>query len=267
MEVAMNNIYLNLRKIKSPEFARMFIREILEKNKGNVSKTSKELNISRHTVRRARDGDLYDYSKAPKNPKKKHHNQIKEIIVFEAKNTGFGPRRLSNYLREKYSLFLSENTIKQILIKSNLKRKKVRTKNKNRRPLYDYELLLPFTEIQVDTKHILDEKSLPKEVYDHIRNKKLPKYAFNAIDAKTRIRFMMYSYSLNSTLGHLFLFLVILWLRLNNVQNKIRIRVDNGNEFFGMSEKKLKKFNDFASVFNAEVYTIPPGAKHLQGII
>ncbi len=267
MEAAMSNIIHNFRKNNSPQLARIRIREVLNSFNGNVSKTAKKLKISRHTVRRARDGALEDYPKAPKNPKRKYDNNLRELIIYEAKNTNYGARRLSYYLREKYSLFISENTIKYILRSSNVKKKKIRTKNKNRRPLYNYEALLPFTEIQVDTKHILDEKALPASVYKHIKDKKLPEYAFNAIDAKTRIRFMMYSHSLNSTYGHIFLFLVVLWLRLHNVRNKIRIRVDNGSEFFGTSEKKLKRFNDFLSPFDAEVYCIPPKAKHLQGII
>ena len=32
-------------------------------------------------------------------------------------------------------------------------------------PLYDYEHLLPFEELQVDTKYILDQDSLPREVF------------------------------------------------------------------------------------------------------
>jgi len=33
-------------------------------------------------------------------------------------------------------------------------------------------------------------------------------------------------------------------MRLNNIRDRIRIRVDNGGEFFSGSEKKLKAFND-----------------------
>lgn len=263
----MNSIYHNLRKIKSDVAARLLIREVLAKNNGNVTKTASILGISRHTVRRARDGRLEDCSRAPKRVNRKYSDSFKQLILVEAKNTGYGARRLSKYLKEKYSILIQEDYIKFLLRKNKVNKKYVRTKNNNRRRLYDYESLLPFTELQVDTKHILDEKALPMEVYEHIKNRLLPTYAYNAIDVKTRIRFTMYAHSLNATYGILFLFIVILWMRLNNVRDRIRIRVDNGGEFFSGSEKKLKTFNDLVSILNAEAYTIPPRAKHLQGII
>jgi transposase len=266
MEAAIMSIYHEKRKI-NPSEARELIKNILEQNNYNVSLTAKILGISRHTVRRARDGDLNDYSRAPKKPKTKYNNKFRNLILDEAKNTKFGARRLRSFLREKYSIFVPESTIRYILEKNKIQRKKIRTYNKNRRHLYNYDALLPFTELQIDTKHILDQTSLPKDVYKHISEKNLPLYAYNAIDAKTRIRFRMYSHNLNSTYGHLFIFLIVLWLRLHNVRDKIRIRVDNGMEFFSGSSKKLSEFNKFLSKFEAEVYTIPPGAKYLQGLI
>jgi DNA-binding NtrC family response regulator len=72
MEAAMNSIYHNLRKIKSDVAARLLIREVLAKNNGNVTKTASILGISRHTVRRARDGRLEDCSRAPKRVNRKY---------------------------------------------------------------------------------------------------------------------------------------------------------------------------------------------------
>jgi hypothetical protein len=60
---------------------------------------------------------------------------------------------------------------------------------------------LPFSELQVDTKYVLDRKALPESVYNHIKKYNLPIYEYNAIDAKTRMRFTAYSYELNSTFG------------------------------------------------------------------
>lgn len=37
---------------------------------------------------------------------------------------------------------------------------------------------------------------------------------WNAIDAKTRMRFTAYSWELNSTYGLLFVLMVVMWLRL-----------------------------------------------------
>ena len=60
------------------------------------------------------------------------------------------------------------NTIKAILRRHGIGRKKRRVR-RGSRPLYDYEHLLPFEEMQVDTKYILDQDSLPREVYEHIK--------------------------------------------------------------------------------------------------
>jgi Bacterial regulatory protein, Fis family. len=92
MEAAIMSIYHEKRKI-NPSEAREFIKNILKQNNYNVSLTAKILGISRHTVRRARDGDLNDYSRAPKKPKTKYNNKFRNLILDEARNTKFGARR------------------------------------------------------------------------------------------------------------------------------------------------------------------------------
>jgi len=81
----------------------------------------------------------------------------------EAKRTGYSPMRLSKLLWRKYTLGISPNTIKAILRRHGQRRKRRRVR-RGSRPLYDYEHLLPFEEMQVDTKYILDQDSLPREV-------------------------------------------------------------------------------------------------------
>jgi len=78
MEAAIMSIYHEKRKI-NPSEAREFIKNILKQNNYNVSLTAKILGISRHTVRRARDGDLNDYSRAPKKPKTKYNNKFRNL--------------------------------------------------------------------------------------------------------------------------------------------------------------------------------------------
>ena len=51
------SFYHELKK-NSPLSARLVVIEKLEKNKGNVSKTARELKIHRNTVIRARDDTL-----------------------------------------------------------------------------------------------------------------------------------------------------------------------------------------------------------------
>lgn len=76
-----------------------------------------------------------------------------------------------------------------------------------------------------------------------------------------------YSHELSAVFGMMFLSLVLLWLRAHNVRRAIRIRLDNGAEFCMGSQRKLDLWNDYLSWFNASLYPISPGAKHLQAIV
>ncbi|ADQ39698.1 Integrase catalytic region [Caldicellulosiruptor acetigenus I77R1B] len=257
--------YHEIRKI-SPEKARELVRKVFEANNKNVSKTAKILGVSRHTVRRAIYGPLEDKSRKPKTCPRKLSSELENLIIQEAKRTGFRYRRLSLYLFRKYGVKISENTIKSILKRNAVPRKTRKTK-KGERSLYDYEALIPFSEFQLDTKHLLDKDSLPKEVYEHIKKYNLPCYEWNMIDVATRTRFTAYSYELSSAFGFMFISLVALWLRTHNVRTPIKIRLDNGEEFCGGSERKLKEWNKMLSFLGVELNPIPPKAKHLMGII
>ena len=112
-----------LRKIE-PSKARKLVRAVLEKQNGNVSKTARILGISRQTVRRARDGTLEDRSRRPHRIPKKTEAFLEKLIVEEAKKTGFRYRRLTSYLKRKYSVEISENTIKAILRRHNIEKRK-----------------------------------------------------------------------------------------------------------------------------------------------
>jgi len=58
----------------------------------------------------------------------------------------------------------------------------------------------------------LDLKSLPIEVYKHLRGQKLPSYQWTAIDPVIRSRFLACSYEKSFTTRLAFLLLVHLWL-------------------------------------------------------
>jgi transposase len=258
--------YDELRK-QSPKFAREMVRRVLLSNGGNVSKTAYLLKTTRNTVRRARDGDLEDKSRRPKTSPKKTITSLENFIVQESKNTGFRYRRLAKHLFNQYGISISENTVKAILRRNNVKVKKKRSASGKNRHLYDYEALSPFCEFQLDTKHLLDKRALSERAYKHMGRYDLPKYEWNLIDIGTRARFTAYSYELSSTYGYMFIVFCVLWLRAHNVRNKIRIRMDNGGEFCGGSDKKLNMWNSSLSNLDVELYTIPPGAKHLMGVV
>ena len=191
--------YHELRKI-SPKKARELVLKVLERQKGNVSRTAHILGISRQTVRRAREGPLEDLSRRPRNSPRKLKTELTGLILKCAQRTGFRYRRLSNYLLRTYSLSISENTIKAVLKREGIKPRKRKSSRGVRRPLYDYTSLIPFSEFQLDTKWLLDKKSLPESTYNHMKDKGLPLYEWNLVDVATRARFTAYSYELTSTI-------------------------------------------------------------------
>ena len=262
----MTTLYHEVRGI-APDKARDLVRKVLANHHGNVARTAAILGITRWTVRRARDGTLADQSRRPKSIARKTPDQFEKLIVTEAKRTSFRYRRLASYLRRKFSLSLSEHTIRAILKRNRIGRRVRRSKNGKRRHLYDYEHLRPFAEFQLDTKHLLDESALAPEVFDHICQAHLPLYEWHLMEVATRARFTAYSYTLSATFGFLFITLVLLWLRTHNVRGAITIRVDNGAEFCSGSERKLADWNSRLQAFCAVLEPIPPGAKHLMALV
>ena len=258
--------YQEIREI-APEKAREIVRKVLKQQKGNVSATARILEVERKTVRRSRDGPLSDQSRRPHNSPNKIETGMEQLIINEGKNTGYRHRRLTNFLYDKYGLILSEDTVKAVLRRNKVEKKRIRTVNKRRRPLYDYEHLLPFAEMQLDTKHVLDMDALPEEVYRHILKYNLPRYEYNIIDAATRIRFTAYSHELSAAYGWLFIVIVLNWLRMHGINHHIHIQADNGAEFCSGSKKKEIVLNEFIAPMDASFTSIPAGKKYLQGIV
>ena len=149
--------YHELRMI-APRKAREVARKVLTSRGGNVSETARILGISRQTVRRARDGDPDDRSRRPGRSPRGTPKAYEKLIVAEAKRTRFRYRRLAAYLKRKYAIAFSEHTVRAILRRNCVARPKRRTKGGSRRHLYDYEHLRPFSEFQLDTKHLLDQQ-------------------------------------------------------------------------------------------------------------
>jgi len=82
------------------------------------------LGISRHIIRRARDGSLHDLSRAPKHIPHKTSSDLEHFIVQEAKRTGFRYVRLSKYLFRQYGIEISQNTVRAILKRNKVKHQK-----------------------------------------------------------------------------------------------------------------------------------------------
>ncbi len=260
------NIYHEYRKI-SPAKARELVRKVYERNGKKIKRTARILHISKNTVKRAIRGPLADKRRVPKNQPRRTREEFEQMIIKEQEATGFGYRQLTGYLKKKYGIEFKEWTIKKVLYR-NGKIKGRRQKKNNYKMLYVYDSLQPFQEVQVDTKHLHDETSLPKFVYERLRKKNLPLYQWTFIDVKTRIRFLLYSYNLYSYYGFFFLYFILTWLRAHKVEGRINIRVDNGTEFTGGSKRKLSEWNRFfQEKFNAVLYTIPKGEKQYNAIV
>ena len=142
-----------------------------------------------------------------------------------------------------------------------LKTQKVRTKNGTRGHLYDYTALSAFERMHLDTKTLADQHSLPGDVYVNLlENKEIPQYQWTMIDAKTRVRFVAYSYNLNAEFGLKFLLFILCYIRFtwNNWETKIIIGFDNGTEFCSSSEDKLEEWNKIMKPLNASGYQYNP---------
>jgi len=258
--------YHEIRNL-SPKKAREVVKSVLRKNNNNVSKTARILKIERKTVRRARDGTEEDQSRRPHFSPNKINSVFENLIILEGRKTRYRYRRLMGFIWDKYNIFISENTIKAVLKRNQIQKKIIRTANKRRRPLYDYENLAPFMEMQVDTKHILDLNALPDDVYRHIMRNKFPNYEYNIIDVVTKTRFTAYSHELSSVFGWMFMLIVVNWLRAHGIRHHINIQGDNGTEFCKGSKRKERELNNILNPLGASFVSIPAGKKYLQGVI
>jgi len=235
------------------------INEIINLCKGqtdpqvlNLLKSNKKIN--------AVDLKLFEFlkhgSRKPKGNCRAADENTEKTILKQHADKKWGFKRLYKHFKragtdiESFSL----GKIKGVYKRQKLKAGKVRTKNGERRNLYNYGEIGAFEHMQYDTKEIADSHSLPTEVYRKFKNKglNLPKYQWTIVDAKTKTRFLAWSYTLTSFYGLKFLQTVILWLRAHGIQAKITSREDGGAEFFSASERKLSDWNRELAKLNAE---------------
>lgn len=174
-------------------------------------------------------------------------------------------RRFSDYEEIDPDLFsLTKLTIRQVrgvYSRYGLKVKKTRTKTGKSVPLYDYAALSAFEKAHFDVKILPDQKSLPPDVYDLLHdNKEIPKYQWTLIDAKTKFRFVAYSYNINSEFGLKFLLFCLMYIRFTfrSWETQVVIGMDNGVEFCQGSTKKLQQWNFILQLLNARAYQYHP---------
>lgn len=229
--------YIMLKRETGEEFARKILLENLKLNKGNIKKTAREMKCSRNTIylalEKERENNLFD---KPHIPKTSHPNttsqEFIDLIIKRRKETGFGKRRLKWYLASRDNVLMPESTIGKILKVQKLARKKQRIRREYHRIKYQWDKILPFEQIEMDTKEIADKRTLPQEIYNYVLNSDfIPKWQWSVVDPVTRIRFLAWSYSRDWSCGQVFGKMVVWWLRLFGFQNKITNWSDGGTEF------------------------------------
>lgn len=230
----------------------------------NIHITEKELNEL--------FGFLKGNSRKPNNCRLglKKDGEEEKLIIEKFNNGKYGCKRMCGHLKKQgydvdkvYTL----GNIKGVYKRNELKAKKIRTANGERRALYNYDEIAAFEYLQYDVKVIADKHALPADIYEKFKNnKRLPKYQWTVIDAKTRTRFLAWSHEKCSFFGFKFLEYTVCWLRSHGIETKINVQMDMGGEFYSGSKRKQKKWNDHFEKYNAYVYDTE-GVKWKQNLV
>ena len=230
--------YQQLRTI-SPKAARQAILQILRSCDGNVSETGRILGITRTTIykaiRKQKEEDLSDSSRAPKRVTNKTEPSIEEKVILIKQKTNYGPLRIKEELFGQHGINLSHHTIRNIVRRNRKKIRRKETRNHGRAPrqFVDWYKAKPFEIVQIDLKHIIDQKALSLRQISHIYTCNLPIYQWGAIDVNTRFKLIAYSKEKSWTNGLTWFLWVTSWLRSHGITANIVYTVDHGMEFGG----------------------------------
>lgn len=250
--------YQQLRNI-SPKAARQAILQILGSCDGNVCETARILRITRTTIykaiRKQKEENLDDCSRAPKRIANKTASSIEEKVVAIKQKTNYGPLRIKEELFEQEGITLSHHTIRNIVRRNRKKIKKKETHNHKRspRPFIDWYQAKPFEVVQIDLKHIVDQKALSMDQITHIYAHDLPIYQWGAIDVNSRFKLIAYSKEKSWTNGLTWFLWVTSWLRSHGVINDIIYTVDHGTEFGGDCWWKITELRHLLKGFNCSI--------------
>jgi hypothetical protein len=180
-----------------------------------------------------------------------------ETKVVEAKNkTRLGPIRLSTYLRKYEGVLVPPGTIRHILRRNRhrlTRGPKPRRPRKGKREFVDWYSAKPFEVVQVDVKHIRDQKALSREQIIHLDAHDIPNYQWSAIDVTSRFKLIGYSREKTWTNGLCWYLWVISWLRSHGVKAQILFTVDNGEELGGKSWLKVAELRTLIAGFGCRL--------------
>ena len=190
--------------------------------------------------------------------------------LFKDHGLKVGSNRMFTILKRHYAgheqedeanvLSLTPWQLRGIYNRQELQPEKTRSSNGEVRRLYDYKSLYCFEKLHYDVKYVLDQHALPENIYKLFSHHDIPKYEWNILDAKSRFRFLAYSYQRPSEFGLRFLAFAIQYLRYSLVayHQKMLIGFDNGMEFCAGSKRKEEEWNQILSTVNAGIYSYNP---------
>ena len=251
--------YKQLRALDPPA-ARMAVLNYLESIGGNIRQTAKVFGINRCVVydilKKQASGDLADRPRTPKHQPAKTPVSIEHQVILAKNKTHLGPIRLSLYLAKYEELQIAAGTIRHILHrnKGRLTYKSLsRRKHKEKREFIDWYSAKPFEIVQIDLKHIRDQKALSQAQIMHLDRYDIPNYQWSALDVNSRFKLIGYSREKSWTNGLCWYLWVISWLRSHGVKNQIVFTVDNGEEFGGKSWMKVKELRKLIAGFGCRL--------------
>jgi transposase len=229
----------------NPDKARQKIVE-LHGQLGSIKATALVLGCSKNTAKKwirryHATRKLEERSRRPQNSPKKTPRWLEDKVIALRRRTNLGRRRIARQILIETGYELSPNTIREIFSRNDLsKPQRLRGRFKGVR-FFRRQHLDPLTFWQIDVKDVRDGDTLPKDVYDHLLDKGLPRYQWTAIDVRTRTKFLGYSHQLRHRYGLKFWALLTAWLRAHGMDQRLFYQTDWGSEFGGTTFWKLER--------------------------
>jgi len=227
--IALDSSYIEVIKNSiDPVKVRLKMIELLIANNINFSKTAREFNTTRKTLKKwyrryEKQGveGLKDVSKRPKNSPFKTPPEIENLVISLRQprkdlKIKIGPRRIQIELKRRYNITLSSSTIYKILKRHNLIKKK-RRKWQKKREISKYRKEAKALRLwQVDVKYLND---IPN-IYPLFIKGEIPKYEYTARDVKTGATFICYAYENTLSNSKKFVSILLSHLKKEGINTK-----------------------------------------------